>query len=398
MDIGKKIGLFGFIVLIIVGLFIGCQALTTVDYGTYHVKQAIVSGEMSAIMQPGLYGKWFGNVTVWPKAGTFHFTKDNEEGEKKDQSITVRFGDGSTAQISGTIRIVMPTDSKQAIALVTEQGYKSFEDLEQNLMLKVVRNALMLTANTMTARESYAERRNDYVFWSQDQIQNGIYETEEAAKQVVDSATGEKATKTFKVIKRDKNGVPIYQKSPLHGTGITVANFEIKDIVYSKEVEEQIQTQQKATMSIVTAKAEALKAEQDKLKIEAEGKAKVATAQYEQEQDKVKEVVQAQKRLDVAKLDKESAALKKAKDILEGEGEAAKRKLIMTADGALEKKIAAWVEVNKVYATEFAKVKWSPEIQMGSSTSASSNAQAMIDLLTTKTARDLGLDLKINKD
>ena len=394
----NKIGLFGFIGLLIGGLFLGCQAYTTVDSGTYHIKQAIVSGEMSAIMTPGLYGKWFGSTQVWPKAGTFHFTKDNEEGEKKDQSITVRFGDGSTAQISGTIRIVLPTDSKQAIALVTEQGYKSFSDLEQNLMLKVIRNALMLTANTMTARESYAERRNDYVFWSLDQISNGIYETEESTKQVVDVATGEKVTKTFKVIKRDKNGTPIYQKSPLHGTGITVSNFEIKDIVYSKEVEDQIQTQQKATMSIVTAKAEALKAEQDKLKIEAEGKAKVATAQYEQEQDKIKEVVQAQKRLDVAKLDKESAALKKAKDILEGEGEAAKRKLIMTADGALEKKISAWVEVNKVYATEFAKVKWSPEIQMGSSTGASSNAQAMIDLLTTKTARDLGLDLKMNKE
>ena len=397
-DIGKKIGLFGFIVLILGALFLGCQAFTTVDSGTYHVKQAIVSGEMSAIMTPGIYGKMFGSVTVWPKAGTFHFTKDSDEGEKKDQSITVRFGDGSTAQISGTIRIIMPTDSKQAIALVTEQGYKSFEDLEQNLMLKVVRNALMLTANTMTARESYAERRNDYVFWAQDQIQNGIYETEEAAKQVVDSATGEKTTKTFKVIKKDKNGTPIYQKSPLHGTGITVANFEIKDIAYSDVVNNQIAEQQKAAMGVSTAKAEVLRAEQEKLKVEAEGKSAVAKIQYETEQTKIKAVVEAQQRLEVAKLDKESAALKKAKDILEGEGEAAKKKLIMAADGALEKKIAAWVEVNTVYATEFAKVKWAPDIQMGSSAGASSNAQAIIDLLTTKTARDLGLDLKMNKE
>ena len=393
----KKLGLIGLVVAVIGVLFVGCQCFNTVDRGSYHIKQAAVSGQMTAIMTPGVYARNFGDIQVWPKADTFYFTKDTDEGDKKDQSITVRFVDGSTAQISGTVRITMPTNEAEAVSLVTTHGYKSFDDLQHNLILKVVRNALMLTANTMTARESYAEKRNDYVFWAWDQIQNGIYETEESSKVVVDAATGEKTTKTFKIIKRDKDGKPMYQASPLKGTGIIVSNFEIKDIAYSKTVEDQISEQQKASMSVVTAKAEALKAEQDKLKIEAEGKAKVATAQYEQEQEKIKEVVQAQKRLEVAKLDKESAALKKAKDILEGEGEAEKRKLIMSADGALSQKLNAWVEVNKVYATEFAKVKWSPDIQMGSST-GSNTAQAMIDLLTTKTARDLGLDLHMSKE
>lgn len=393
----KKLGLIGLVVAVIGVLFVGCQCFNTVDRGSYHIKQAAVSGQMSAIMTPGVYARNFGDIQVWPKADTFYFTKDNDEGDKKDQSITVRFVDGSTAQISGTVRITMPTNEAEAVSLVTTSGYKSFEDLQYNLILKVVRNSLMLTANTMTARESYAEKRNDYVFWAWDQIQNGIYETEETTKEVVDATTGEKSSKTFKIIKKDKDGKPMYQASPLKGTGIIVSNFEIKDIAYSKTVEDQISEQQKASMSVATAKAEALKAEQDKLKIEAEGKAKVATAQYEQEQEKIKEVVQAQKRLEVAKLDKESAALKKAKDILEGEGEAEKRKLIMSADGALSQKLNAWVEVNKVYATEFAKQKWAPDIQMGNS-SGSNTAQAMIDLLTTKTARDLGLDLHMSKE
>jgi len=393
----KKLGLIGLVVAVIGVLFVGCQCFNTVDRGSYHIKQAAVSGQMTAIMTPGVYARNFGDIQVWPKADTFYFTKDADEGDKKDQSITVRFVDGSTAQISGTVRISMPTNEAEAVSLVTTSGYKSFDDLQHNLILKVVRNALMLTANTMTARESYAEKRNDYVFWAWDQIQNGIYETEESTKEVVDATTGEKSSKTFKIIKRDKDGKPMYQASPLKGTGIIVSNFEIKDIAYSKTVEDQISEQQKASMSVATAKAEALKAEQDKLKIEAEGKAKVATAQYEQEQEKIKEVVQAQKRLEVAKLDKESAALKKAKDILEGEGEAEKRKLIMSADGALSQKLNAWVEVNKVYATEFAKQKWAPDIQMGNS-SGSNTAQAMIDLLTTKTARDLGLDLNMSKE
>jgi hypothetical protein len=393
-NILKKVGLIGLVVVVLGTLFVGCQAFTTVDKGTYHVKQAALSGDMSAIMQTGVYGRWFGDVQVWPKADTFYFTKDADEGEKKDQSITVRFVDGSTAQISGTVRITMPTNEKQAISLVTDHGYKSFEDLQYNLILKVVRNSLMLTANMMTSRESYAEKRNDYVFWTWDQIQNGIYETAEETKEVSDPITGEKLTKTFKIIKRDQEGKAVRQPNTLASTGILVSNFEIKDIAYNEEVTKQIAEQQRATMAVATAKAEALKAEQDKLKIEAEGKAKVATAQYEQEQEKIKEVVQAQKRLEVARLDKDSAELKKQKDILEGQGEAEKRKLIMSADGALEKKLQAWVEVNKVYATEFAKQKWSPEIQMGNSAAGGNMAQAMIEMLTAKTAKDLGLEMK----
>ena len=388
------LGIFSCIaVVILITVF---KLFSTVERGTYQIKQAIITGEMSAHMEPGWYFRALGDTQTWPKAETFYFTADEDEGEAKNQSIEVRFVDGSTAEISGTMRIQLPTNPQQAIDLVTKQGYRSMEDLEYNLILKVVRNALTLTANMMTARESYAENRNDYVFWSWDQIQNGIYETEEAQKDVVDPATGEKITKIFKIIKRDKNGVPVYQRSALGGTGITVSNFEIKKIVYSKTVDEQIQTQQRAYMSVATSKAEAQKAEQEKLKIEAEGKTAVAKSQYEQEVDKVKQVVEAQKRLEVAKLDKESAALKKAKDILEGEGEAEKRKLIMSADGALDAKLAAWTEVNTVYAEAIKAQKWVPEVQVGGS-SGGNAAQELINLFMAKTAKDIGLELSNTK-
>lgn len=395
-SMGRKITLGMFLAGICAVLFIGCQAYTTVDRGTYHIKQAAITGEMSAIMNPGIYGRWFGDIQVWPKADTFYFTKDTEEGGKKDQSITVRFVDGSTAQISGTVRITMPTDAKQAISLVAASGYKSFEDLQYNLILKVVRNSLMLTANTMTARESYAEKRNDYVFLTWDQIQNGIYETEEASKEVVDPITGDKSTKTFKVIKRD-NGKPTYQASPLRDTGIIVSNFEIKDIIYNETVEKQIAEQQRVSMNVVTAKAKVLEAEQEKLKLEAEGRSAVAKVQFETEAVKIKAVVEAQQRLDVAKLDKESAALKKAKDILEGEGEAERKRLVMNADGALEKKLQAYIEVNRMYSEAIKAQKWVPDIALGGSSNGNA-AQTLIDLFTTKAAKDLSLDLKMGKE
>jgi len=393
----KKLGLIGIVVAVIGVLFVGCQCFNTVDRGSYHIKQAAVSGQMSAIMTPGVYARNFGDIQVWPKADTFYFTKDADEGDKKDQSITVRFADGSTAHISGTVRITMPTNEAEAVSLVTTSGYKSFDDLQHNLILKVVRNALMLTANTMTARESYAEKRSDYVFLAWEQIQEGIFETEEITKEILDPTTSEKSTKTFKVIKKDKDGKSIHQHNPLKGTGILVSNFEIKDIVYSKEVEQQIAEQQRATMNVVTAKAKVLEAEQEKLKLEAEGRSAVAKVQFETEAVKIKAVVEAQQRLEVAKLDKESAALKKAKDILEGEGEAERKRLVMNADGALEKKLQAYVEVSRMYSDAIKAQKWVPDVALGSSGNGNA-AQTLIDLFTTKTAKDLSLDLKMGKD
>lgn len=391
MDTGKTIKyvILGIIALVLLSTM--GKLFETVDRGTYQIKQAAITGTMSAKMDPGIWTQMFGDIQVWPKAETFYFTADAEEGAGRDQSIEVRFADGSVSHISGTMRVLLPASAQQAVDLSVKFGYRSYEDLAQKLIMPVVRNALTLTANMMTARESYAERRNDYVFWTWDQIQNGIYETTEESREIVEN--GEKMQKVFKVIKRDATGKPIYQINPLKDTGLQLANFEIKKIVYPETVEKQIGSQQEAYMAVATKKAEVQKAEQEKLKLIAEGQAAVAKSQYEMEVKKVQAVVEANQRLEVAKLDKESAALKKAKDILEGEGEAEKRRLIMSADGALEKKLAAFVEVQKTYAVEFGKQRWVPEVMMGGSGADVNKAAQMIDLLTTQAARALALDV-----
>lgn len=397
METGKAVklivlGVAGVVLLSMMGKF-----FETVDQGTYQVKQAAVTGEMSAKMQPGIWMQMFGDIQAWPKAETFYFTADSQEGGAGDASIEVTFVDGSKAKISGSMRIMMPASEQQAIDLVVKHGYKTMNEVEQRLILPMVQKALTLTANMMTATESYSDKRGDFVAWSEDQIQNGIYEAESVMKEYVDPTTKEKTTKPFRVVKLDKDGKKIYQPNQLHGTGIVVSNFVVKQIIYSDTVEKQIQAQQKAYMDVATAKAEVMKAEQDKLKQIAEGQAAVAKAQYEKETLKAQEITMAEQRLEVAKLDKEAAALKKAKDILEGEGEAEKRRLIMGADGALNVKLDAWVKVNQVYAAEFAKQKWVPEIMMGSAGANGNQAASFIDMLMSKTAKDLALDMQQKK-
>ena len=382
----------------VISIIFAGSIFETVEKGTYKIKQAAVSGTMTAHMNPGMFGQVFGDIQLWPKAETFFFTADADEGTVRDQSIEVRFADGSICHISGTMRIQLPVSEVQAIELITKHGFRSYRDLEARFMLPVVRNALRLTANLMSARESYSEKRTDFTFWAWDMIQNGLYETEEVTKEVKDLVSGDMIKKNFKIIKRDKTGVPLYQKNPIEGLGLLLANFEIKSFVYSKVVQEQIAEQQKNIMAIATAKAESQRAEQDKIKAVAQGKAKVATARYEKEQEKVKAVTDAEKLRDVAKLDKEAAAYTKAKLILLGEGEAKRKRLVMVADGALRQKLDAYIQVMGIFAQEFGKQKWVPEIQMGGGRGKTgSSVTGLMELLTAKTAQDLGLDLKMKK-
>ena len=414
MSTKNKITLGVMAFIAVVALLLGSKIIETVEKGTYQIKQAAVTGTMSAKMTPGIWLQLFGDIEAWPKAETYFFTADEKEGAGHDQSIEVRYNDGSLCDISGTTRIILPTSEKQAIALTTEFGYKDIEELEAKLILPTLRNALRLTANLMSARESYAEKRTDFIFWAWDQVQNGLYETTEEIRKIKDPISGEEITKTFKRIKKDVDGNPIYQHNPLLGTGITLANFEVKKFVYAEEVKVQIAEQQKAIMGVATARANAQKAEQEKLTEEAQGKARVMKAQYQEEEIKVKAVVKAQKdkevaelaaerELEVAKLHEKAAAHTKQEQILLGEGLAERKRLVMRADGALRLKTEVYERVMGRFAQEFGKQKWVPEVvfnageSSGSSGSSGNEAANLISILTATSLKDLGLDMTVPK-
>lgn len=317
----KKYVLSG--IVVIAGIFFLTMAgnvFETNNKGQFQVKQAAVSGKMTVRTSPGAYFQNFGEITTWNKAETFFFTADKEEGASHDESIEVRFVDGSIANISGTMRISLPRSEKDIINLVDQLGFVSYRHLEDKLIKPTVRNALRLTANFMTARESYAEKRADYTTWSWDQIQNGLYQTKDTTRVVTDPITGEKTQKVFKTILKNKMGLPVYTRNPLEGTGIVLSNFEIKSFVYSKKVKEQIAKQQELLMGVATSKAEVQKANQDKLKEEALGKSRVAKAEAEALVLKKQAVVEAEKKKQVAELEaskKYEVARYAAKEALE---------------------------------------------------------------------------------
>lgn len=412
MNIKSKIFVLISLVTICISMVFGGKIVETVDKTEYVIKQAAVSGTITVHMAPGMFLQMFGDVQPWPKSTSMYFTSadDNDEGSGS-HPITVRFVDGSETDISGTMKVILPTTEAQAKYLTTALGFQNYEDLQRNLLLPVTRKALVITANMMTARESYADKRTDFFALTQDQIENGPYIMETFSKIIVDPTdpTG-KTQKTVKAKrpKTNKDGVPLREVNPLEGLGIRILQFEVKNFDYPDKVDKQIATQQEALMAIATAKAKAAKAKQDAITVKAEGKANVMTAKYKMEQEKIKAVVDAEKdkavaklkaeqKFEVAKLDKKAAEQKKQEEILLGQGESQRKKLNMMADGALAVKVAAWKEVNFKYADAIANYKgdWVSKVNMGSNgqTGSTNGAQALIDMFTIKTAKDLALDM-----
>lgn len=347
-------------------------------------------GTLKAFTEPGPYGQWFGTVTKYERRAQYEF------GGNAGPALKIRFNDGGHADISGAVSWEMPTTPDQLIRL--QKDFASQEAIEQQLVIKALNNAVYFTGPLMSSTESSGERRSEMLQYIDDQARNGIYQTHTRQEVQKDPITNAEKTVAVVQIAKDSKGSTLRNSGSAIGDyGLSLLPPSVTEIKYDAVVEKQIAERQKSITEVQIALANSKKAEQDALTIAKQGEALAAKAKWEQETIKAKAVTEAQQKLEVAELGKKEAEAIKQREILLGQGEAERKRLVMNADGALERKLEAYVEVNKLYAASIANYKgqWVPQIVTGSGAQAGSGAQQMIDLLTTKTARDLGLDLNV---
>lgn len=400
MNIKRVVSLAVVAVLLVVVLpFLG-MIFENVGAGEICVIQDPIDGDLHWYTVQGVKWQGFGKVTTYHKRQQFWFSSSTDQGKKNDESITVRFNDKGHANISGSLAWEMPMDTEHLTQLHTKYG--SQEAIEQQLIRTVVEKSVYMTGPLMSSQESAAERRNELLQYIEDQVANGVYRTETIQEKQPDPLTGlPKTVSIVKLIRDAKGQVVRSDESPLKLFGIRTFNPSINQIKYDATVEAQIQEQQKATMAVQTAIANAKKAEQDTITVTENGKAEAAKAKWAQEVIKATEVTSAEQRKAVATLDVQTAELRKRATILEGEGEAEKRRLVMSADGALDPKLKTWLESQKVWADAFKNYggQLVPNVVMGngpgSSTNAGQTATQLVELLTVKTAKDLGLDMSM---
>lgn len=322
------------------------------------VNQFPFTGKMAYWTTAGWKWQGCGHTTEYYKTQQYWFGGNDADGKQHGTPIKVIFNDASVGYVYGSLRIKLPTSEDKLKLIHTD--YNGMDRLMNDLVSQTVVKVVYASGPLMSAFESYAEKKNDLIAYVDDQLTNGVYKTSVKEIVTVDSFTGEEKKTKIASLFADENAPGGYKRSetsPFAYYGIEIGQVAISEIQYDEKVTQQIETQQQANMSIQTKKSEALAAQQDAIKAEAEGKAAAAKAKWEQERVKATEVTKAEQEREVARLAAEKAEFEKKRVIAEGQAEAEANRLKVAA-GLTPQERAQWEYKTKVgVADAIAKIK-----------------------------------------
>ncbi len=393
-----KFSILGLLLIVFLSLF--GSFVEDVPADEIIINQYPFTGEIAYWTEPGFKWQLFGHAIHYDKTFQVWFSNREDEGRNINESIKIVFNDAGVGFISGSGRVVMPRDEMHLKRI--REDYESMDALLYQLIYPTIRKVVFSSGPLMSSFESYAAKKNDLIRFIEDQLEYGVYRTQTEEKMITDPISGEQKLVVVAGVVPDREapgGLVRQEESPFAYYGMTVKPITVNDIDYEQKIIDQISQQQSALMAVQTAKAEAMKAKQDAIKAEEQGKANAATAKWEQEVIKAKAVTKAQQEYEVAQLARKAAGENKQKNILDGQGEAEKRRLVMASDGALKQKLDALVEIEKAWAAAWGQnaVAITPAISGGSSQSGASTLDQFLQTQIAKNAQELGLDLKINK-
>ncbi len=389
-------------------------------------------GTQTAVLTPGFHPRWLGETIVFKKFLTVSFGPDNNEdfsGTAPTQ--TIRFNDSVTADVRLTARFQLPENAEQFLPMAI--AYRSQENLINSSLIPAMQESMRNAGRMFSAQEYIGGRGGDFENAVLDQIRNGIYllDVEEdrsshGLKQVTDEATRTiQQDQTIQVcvnIRRDMNGQEMRKDSgenPLEKFGITLAQANVQDVDPDPKFKEKLQEQRDAAAQVAIERQNARKEEERKKRIIAQGEAEKAETQIGLEKKQIEQVVAAETKAKMAKQEQleritqaetqkreaeierqrkevelETAKLEAQRQLELAQAEAKARELKMKADNALEQRLAAYVEVSRVYAEAIRGNQIVPQVVVqGSEGKGGSNATDLINLLTAKAAHDLGVTI-----
>lgn len=345
------------VTVLVVGLVLVLNMVTTVGADEIVIKQDLVGGQLHVWDTPGVHWQNFGTLTRYKRSAQLWFSAKEDEGKPTDDSIKVRFNDGGHGNISGSLRYSLPLDPNEMLQL--HMTYHSMAAIDHELIRQVVNKGVYMSGPLMSSRESYAEKRADLINYITDQITYGVYRTEHDQVKTTDPLTGQEKIVDIVRPKEDghsPNGIEREEASPIQKYGISVSNITINEITYDPTVEAQIKQQQEAIMAVQQAIVNSKKAEQDALTVEQQGKAAAAKAKWDQEvqkatavtaaeQDKAVAVTQAEKDKEVAALALQTAKLQAQTTVTAAKADADAKRLAMNANNYFLERLDAAKEV-----------------------------------------------------
>jgi regulator of protease activity HflC (stomatin/prohibitin superfamily) len=221
---------------------------------------------------------------------------------------------------------------------------------------------------------------------------------------------------TEKVV--DSKNIPIRKQQQFRKFGVEVVEARITNTDPNPQYKQRMVKVQQALAELAVARQNRLKEEEEKRLVTARGEKEVEAKRQETLRDQIERTTQAEteKQLAVinaerersrAEIEKQTAELLRDKAMTTAEAttitadaEAHAREATIKADGALQSKLDALVEINKVWAQAAAQAPV-PSVTMGAGQSGTTSRQdelsQFMSVLATKAARDLAIDLNVSK-
>jgi hypothetical protein len=365
------------------------------------------TGEQIVQFAPGIfYAGFFAKEKEWPNQISVTYQEAVPKLEIEDNGIEVgqimiRFSDATTADVRGITQFILPSDEKEMILI--HNTHRTPQSLVVKRLAPYTKECLQSSAQLMSSEKHYGGGRAQMAQDFLDQLKEGVYLLVTEENVVYDSLEMEKKRVYQTEIQFDKKtSTPKRKLSSIKEYGITVADAAITDVDYENKVDEKLVKIIDAVTKSSISKQELMTAQQQTLTAKAKGEQALVEIEYQQKQEQTKQVVEAQTKVKVAEQDKLQQKIAYEGSILEAkkikelaDANAYARQRIMQADGALEMKLKAQVEVQKVWAEAFSKYTGAvvPQIQTGGG-ATSNGALNFMDIMTAKTAKDFALDLK----
>lgn len=400
-----------------------------------------IFGDEKIVEDVGYATKWFGRATPWKKAisvqsvlavGRYDTNPENDSLGATIETFPIVFLGNVDAKVESSARFRLPSGSA---FLTIAQEYRNPDNFIRGALLPAIKETLQATASLMTADDYYAGARSEFAAEFENQLNEGLYlikrreirtpkgdlpqQTAILQAGTEQGSFGHNSSSQFITEKvTDSKNIPIRKQQQFRKFGVEVVEARITNIDPNPQYQQRMVKVQQALAELAVARQNRLKEEEEKRLVTARGEKEVEARRQETlriqieqttqaETEKQLTVINAERERSRAEIEKQTAELLRDKATttaqatkITADAEAHAREVAIKSDGALQAKLDALIEINKVWAQAAAQAPV-PSITMGGGQSGATGRQdeisQLMGVLATKAARDMALELKLDK-
>ena len=404
----------------------------------YHVRTIL--GEEKMVADTGYNMHLFGRYNAWKNAMSVQAIKGGQgdiraetEGVTTSANLPPKslvFLDQVDAVVSATARFELPSDEEGFLTMA--RLYRSPENLLRTELVPAFEETLGANAALMSAEDYFQGGKTEFNNEFERQLADGIYLVRRIEKRIkVESgragtanvALGENQEqfgdefKTVFLVEKllDETGQPKRKRQAFEKFGISLTSARVTDVRPNIKFQERMGLRQQAAADRAIAREQRVQEEDQRLLAITRGEREVAerqaAAKVEQIQKTTDAETEKQLAITAAERERESARIRqeRAQILLDtaridaqakqvsADAAAYEKTAILEADNALAQKLAAYVEVQKVWAEAFANRKV-PTTVFGATeggVGTDGDISRFIDLLTMQAAKGLAVDPSI---